>query len=185
MHQINWFGRLSLDAFKHDLIESAAGVSIAIAGIIIIVLLFYLKRWKWLWKEWLISLDPKKIGIMYLVVAVAMLVKGVIDAAMMRAQQIVSIGDSYGYLSQDHFQQLFTAHGTTMIFFVGMGVVFGLMNLIVPLQIGARDVAFPFLNGVSFWLFSVGAVLLILSLNIGYFSAAGWVGISPSFWLAI
>jgi cytochrome o ubiquinol oxidase subunit 1 len=98
---------------------------------------------------------------------------------MMRAQQVFSVGDMHGYLSSDHYQQIFTAHGTTMIFFVGMAAVFGLMNLVIPLQIGARDVAFPFLNALSFWLFAVGGALLMLSLVVGDFSPAGWSGYTP------
>ena len=154
---IDIFGKLTLDAFKHNAIEVAAGISMIVTSIVIIALLSYFQRWQWLWKEWLTSLDPKKIGVMYIVVAAVMLFKGVTDAAMIRAQQALSVGDSTGILSADHFQQVFSAHGTTMIFFVGMGFVFGLMNLIIPLQIGARDVAFPFLNSVSFWLFAAGA----------------------------
>jgi len=174
-----FFGRLTIDAFKHDAIESSVGVTILIAGALIVAMLSYYKRWKWLWFDWLTSLDHKRIGVMYLVVSSAMLFKGVVDAVMMRAQQILSVGDSYGYLSTPHYQQLFTAHGTTMIFFVAMGLVFALINFVLPLQIGARDVAFPFLNSLSFWLFASGAALLIVSLNVGNFSATGWVAYPP------
>ncbi len=173
------FGRLTIDAVKHDAIENGAGISMAVSGIIIIGLLFYYKGWKTLWYDWLTSLDPKRIGIMYLFLATLMLFKGLVDAAMMRAQQMLAVGESTGYLTASHFQQVFSAHGTTMIFFVGMGAVFGLLNLIVPLQIGARDVAFPFLNSLSFWLFTVGAVLVNLSLVVGKFSAAGWLAYPP------
>lgn len=173
------FGRLSEAALKHDPIEYSAGIMMFLGFFILIALLFYLKRWKWIWNEWFTSLDPKKIGVMYIAVAFVMLVKGFVDAAMMRGQQIFSVGSSQGYLSADHFQQVFTAHGTTMIFFVGMGIVFGMMNLVIPLQIGARDVAFPFLNSLSFWLFASGAGLLLLSLVLGDFSAAGWIGYTP------
>ncbi len=116
---------------------------------------------------------------MYIVVSFIMLFKGLIDAAMMRAQQAIAVGDSMGYLTAPHFQQIFTAHGVTMIFFVGMGVVFGIINLVLPLQIGARDVAFPFLNSLSFWLFSAGGMYIMVSLVIGIFSGAGWVGYPP------
>lgn len=173
------FGKLTLDAFKHDAIEASVGISMVIIGLILIGLLSYYRRWKWLWSEWLTSLDPKRIGVMYIVVAFVMLFKGISDAVMMRAQQMFSVGDSQGYLSSPHFQQIFTAHGTTMIFFVGMGVVFGMMNLILPLQIGARDVAFPFLNSIAFWLFSTGAMLVIISLVVGNFSGTGWVAYPP------
>lgn len=176
----NWvFGRLTIDAFKHDLIEASVGVSIVLGLLASVTYLTYAKRWHWLWNEWLTSLDHKKIGIMYLVLSLVMLFKGVVDAIMMRAQQVLSVGEHFGYLEPDHYQQLFTAHGTTMIFFVAMGVVSGLINIILPLQIGARDVAFPFLNNLSFWFFAVGVALLMVSLMIGNFSGAGWVGYPP------
>lgn len=173
------FGKLTIDAFKHDPIESGAGIGIAVAGSIILFLLFYYRGWKWLWREWLTSLDPKRIGMMYIIVAVLMLFKGLADASMIRAQQILSVGESHGLLTSTHFQQVFSAHGTTMIFFVGMGVVFAMLNLVVPLQIGARDVAFPFLNSLSFWLFAVGAFLVNISLIVGKFSATGWLAYPP------
>jgi cytochrome o ubiquinol oxidase subunit 1 len=173
------FGRLNLDAFKHDAIENGAGYSMLIGLVVIVYLMFHHKKWKWIWREYITSLDPKKIGVMYLVVAFLSLVKGLVDALMMRVQQMFSVGDSFGYLEPDHYQQLFTAHGTTMIFFVGMGIVFSLMNLVVPLQIGARDVAFPFLNAISFYLYAVGAGLVVLSLVVGVFSGAGWVTYPP------
>ncbi len=173
------FGRLTWDAFIHDPIEMTADFSMFFAAILVIALLTYYKRWTWLWKEWLTSLDPKRIGVMYLTVAAIMLFKGIVDAGMMRLQQALSVGDSFGYLTESHFQQIFTAHGTTMIFFVGMAVVFGVMNLVVPLQIGARDVAYPFLNSLGFWLFVVGAVMVNLSLVIGNFSGAGWLAYPP------
>src|SRR5205085_2637285 len=104
---------------------------------------------------------------------------GVTDAVMMRAQQATSVGNAHGFLSSDHFQQIFSAHGTIMIFFLAMGLMFGLINLILPLQLGARDVAFPFLNATSFWLFAAGMALINLSLVIGEFSAAGWLAYPP------
>ncbi len=173
------FGRLNLDAFKHDAIENGAGYSMLIGLIVIVYLMFHHKKWKWIWREYITSLDPKKIGVMYLVVAFLSLVKGLFDALMMRVQQMFSVGESFGYLEPDHYQQLFTAHGTTMIFFVGMGIIFALMNLVVPLQIGARDVAFPFLNAISFYLYAVGAGLVVVSLVVGAFSGAGWVTYPP------
>lgn len=173
------FGRLTLNAFKHDLIEASVGVSIAILSIALVVFLTYHRLWRWLWVEWLTSVDHKKIGIMYIILSLLMLFKGFVDAGMMRAQQVLSVGDSFGYLSSSHYQQLFTAHGTTMIFFVAMGLVFGLINYILPLQIGARDVAFPFLNNLSFWFFAAGSILLITSLMVGNFSGTGWVAYPP------
>lgn len=173
------FGKLTIEALQHDPIENSAGIGIAVSGAVILFLLFYYRGWYWLWNTWLTSLDPKRIGVMYLIVATLMLFKGLVDASMMRGQQMLSVGDSHGFLTSPHFQQVFSAHGTTMIFFVGMGVVFGMLNLIVPLQIGARDVAFPFMNSLSFWLFAVGAFLVNLSLVVGKFSATGWLAYPP------
>ncbi|MBS0647970.1 MAG: cbb3-type cytochrome c oxidase subunit I [Verrucomicrobia bacterium] len=173
------FGRLFTDVYPHDWIEYGASISMFLGLLGIIGYLTYTRRWKWLWKEYLTSLDPKKIGMMYLSVTLLSLAKGLIDAVMLRAQQAFSVGKSFGYLTSDHFQQVFTAHGATMIFFVGMGIIFALMNLVVPLQIGARDVAFPFLNAISFYLYAIGAGLIVLSLAIGEFSGAGWVAYPP------
>lgn len=139
------FGKLDLHAFQHDAIQNSVGVVIALTGAALVALLIYYGKLKWVWTHWVTSLDPKRVGVMYLIVVLLMLFKGVMDATMMRAQLALSVGDSYGFLPAEHFQQVFSAHGTTMIFFVGMGVIFATMNLIVPLQIGARDVAFPFL----------------------------------------
>jgi cytochrome o ubiquinol oxidase subunit I len=149
--------------------------------------LTYFKAWgwaiktgKWIWKEWITSTDPKKIGVMYIIVAIAMLLRGALDAAMMRAQQALAAGDAHGVLTSEHFQQVFTAHGSIMIFFVAMGLLFGLLNIVVPHQIGARDVAFPFMNSASFWLFAAGALLMNLSLFIGNdFAATGWLAYPP------
>lgn len=173
------FGRLTLEAFKHEPSQNGAVFGMVITGLAIIALITYLKRWQWLWKEWLTTVDHKKIGIMYIVVVLLMFTKGFADALMMRLQQALSVGEAHGFISSGHFQEVFSAHGTTMIFFVGMGAIFGLMNLIVPLQIGARDVAFPFLNALSFWLFAAGAMLTLVSLAIGKFSAAGWLAYPP------
>lgn len=172
-------GRLTWDALPHDMIVLGGAVSMALGALTVVAALTYFKKWKWLWKEWLTSLDPKKIGIMYAIVAGLMLLRGAVDAGMMRTQQILSTGDSSGILSSDHFQQVFSAHGTIMIFFVAMGLIFALMNLVIPLQIGARDVAFPFLNSVSFWLFVAGMMLMNISLVVGEFSTAGWLAYPP------
>jgi cytochrome o ubiquinol oxidase subunit 1 len=173
------FGRLTLDAFPHEMITIGAAISLVVGGLVVAGLLFYFKRWNWLWRNWMTSLDPKKIGVMYIIVATLMLLRGLFDALMMRAQQATSVGASHGVISTDTFQQVFSAHGTIMILFVAMGFVFGLLNLIVPLQIGSRDVAFPFLNSVSFWLYVAGVVLINLSLLLGEFSAAGWLAYPP------
>lgn len=171
-------GMLGLDDLPKDLITIGGAISMVGGGLAVIALITYLKRWKWLYKEWLTSLDPKKIGVMYIVVAVVMMLRGLGDAAMMRVQQAVA-SDSQGVLSTETFQQVFTAHGTIMIFFVAMGLMFGLINLVLPLMLGARDVAFPFLNSVSFWLFAMGMVLINLSLVIGEFAATGWLAYPP------
>lgn len=173
------FGRLTLEAFKHEPSQTSAVMGMLTMGLAVLVLITYLKRWKWLWKEWLTTVDHKKIGVMYIVVVLIMFAKGFADAVMMRLHQAFSVGDAHGFLSAGHFQEIFSAHGTTMIFFVGMGAIFALINLIVPLQIGARDVAFPFLNAVGFWLFFAGAMLTMISLAIGKFSTAGWLAYAP------
>ena len=172
-------GKLNWNALPHDFITAGGAATVVGGSLAAVAAITYLKRWKWLWKEWLTSLDPKRIGVMYIIVAVVMLIRGGADALMMRTQQAVSVGSSHGILSANHFQQVFSAHGTIMIFFVGMGMMFGLINLVLPLQIGARDVAFPFLNSISFWLFAAGVVLVNLSLVIGEFSAAGWLAYPP------
>lgn len=173
------FGNLTLSALPHEPITVGAGIFMVIAGSSIIGLLFYFKRWTWLWSEWLTSVDHKKIGVMYIILASVMLLRGFSDAVMMRLQQILSVGDSMGYLPPEHYDQIFTAHGVIMIFFVAMPLMFGLINLAVPLQIGARDVAFPFLNSMSLWLTVFGAMLVNLSLVVGEFAATGWLAYPP------
>ncbi len=173
------FGRLTQEAFFHDSVQNGAVVSMILSAIALFALITYTKRWKWLWDEWITTVDPKRIGIMYIAVVLIMFAKGFADAVMMRVQQAMSAGESFGFLTAEHFQEVFSAHGTTMIFFVGMGVVFGLMNLIVPLQIGARDVAYPFLNALGFWLFAAGGFLTLISLAVGRFSIAGWLAYPP------
>lgn len=164
----------------HGLILFGGQLAI-IAGVILVLgLITYAKRWKWLWKEWLTTVDPKKIGVMYIFVALLMLLRGLSDAALVRAQQATSVGSHHGILASDQFQQIFTAHGTIMIFFVAMGLMFGLINLVVPLIIGSRDVAFPFLNATSFWLYVAGAALINISLVVGgQFAATGWLAYPP------
>lgn len=172
-------GRLNLEAFQHDIVVMGGVAGMFFGLITIVAVLTYFKKWGWLWHNWITSLDPKKIGIMYIVVAVIMLLRGIMDAAMIRTQQILGAGTGHELLSSDHFQQVFSAHGTIMIFFVAMGLMFGLINLVLPLQLGARDVAFPFLNSISFWLFAAGMVLVNMSLAIGEFGAAGWLAYPP------
>jgi cytochrome o ubiquinol oxidase subunit 1 len=173
------FGKLKLEAFHHEASQDIAVLGMLLGGVLLLGVITYFKQWTYLWKEWFTTVDHKRIGIMYIVVALIMFMKGFADALMMRIQQATAVGDSQGILSAGHFQEVFSAHGTTMIFFVGMGAVFGLMNLIVPLQIGARDVAFPFINAVGFWLFASAAALTLVSLAIGNFSATGWLAYPP------
>ncbi|WP_196494221.1 cbb3-type cytochrome c oxidase subunit I, partial [Burkholderia stagnalis] len=135
-------------------------------------------RWKWLWSEWLTSVDHKKIGVMYLVVAVLMLLRGFADAVMMRLQLALAYNGP-GYLPPHHYDQIFTAHGVIMIFFMAMALLVAFFNLIVPLQIGARDVAFPFLNSLSFWMTAMAAILMNISLVIGEFAQVGWLAYPP------
>lgn len=171
-------GRLTFNDFVHEPIMAGAGFAM-IGGLIgAVILLTVFKRWKWIWR-WMTSLDPKKIGVMYIVVATIMLLRGLADALLIRTQQTLSSGDAQGILTSDHFQQIFSAHGTIMIFFVAMGFLFGMLNLIVPQQIGARDVAFPFMNSVSFWLFASGMILINAPLIVGEFAATGWLAYPP------
>jgi cytochrome o ubiquinol oxidase subunit 1 len=172
-------GNLTIHALPQDPITASGAVSVIGGVLTVALLLTVFKKWKWLWKEWLTTLDPKKIGVMYITVAIVMLLRGLVDVLMLRGQQAVSAGANHGFLTSNHFQQIFSAHGTIMIFFVAMGFMFGLINLVVPLQIGARDVAFPFLNSISFWLFFGGVALINMSLIFGEFSAAGWLAYPP------
>ena len=176
---MDFWGRLTLDAFKHDMIVWSAGIGMILGGATAFGLLLYFGKLKWLWKNWITTLDHKKIGIMYIIVSFVMLGRAVVESGMLKAQQAIAHGDSAGFLTADHFQQVFTAHGTLMIFFVAMGLMFGLINVILPLQLGARDVAFPFMNSVGFWLYFMGAMLMNVSLIVGEFSAVGWLAYSP------
>jgi cytochrome o ubiquinol oxidase subunit 1 len=173
-------GRLSWSAIP--LQQPLPLYAMGVVGIIILALLGVITRkgwWPYLWREWLTSVDHKRIGVMYLVLALVMLLRGYSDAIMMRSQQAIAIGGAQGYLPPDHYDQIFSSHGTIMIFFVAMPFVIGLMNFVVPLQLGARDVAFPVLNSVSFWLSATGALLINVSLVIGNFARTGWMGYPP------
>ena len=174
------FGRLSLSAIPyHDPIVMGAVVGSVLAALAVLGLITYFRFWPTLWREWLTTVDHKKIGIMYIILALVMLLRGFSDALMMRAQQAMAVGASQGFLPPDHFNQVFSAHGTIMILFMAMPFLSGLVNIVVPQQIGARDVAFPFLNAVSLWLTVAGALLVMVSLGVGEFSKAGWSGYSP------
>ncbi|MET0888915.1 MAG: cytochrome o ubiquinol oxidase subunit I [Stenotrophomonas maltophilia] len=173
-------GKLNLEAIPyHDPIIMSALVGSLLLGVAIVAAITYYKKWGYIWTEWITSVDHKQIGVMYIILALVMLVRGFADALMMRAQQAIAANDSAGYLPPEHYDQIFTAHGVIMIFFVATPLIVGLMNIVVPLQIGARDVAFPFVNSLSFWLSAVGAVLVMLSMFVGDFAATGWVAYPP------
>ncbi|WP_456316396.1 cytochrome o ubiquinol oxidase subunit I [Teichococcus aerophilus] len=174
------FGRLTLGALPlHEPILVATFAAVALGGLAVMAALTYFKLWGYLWREWITSVDHKRIGIMYIILALIMLLRGFSDAIMMRLQQAIAFNGSDGYLPPHHYDQIFTAHGVIMIFFVAMPLVTGLMNLVVPLQIGARDVAFPFLNNFSFWMTTGGAVLVMMSLFVGEFAQTGWLAYAP------
>jgi len=174
------FGRLSWEAIPyHEPILIGTFIMVVLGGIAMLAVLTKFKLWGYLWNEWFTSIDHKKIGIMYMVLGLVMFLRGFADALMMRAQQAFSFGDSHGFLPPHHYDQVFTAHGVIMIFFVAMPFVTGLMNYVVPLQIGARDVAFPFLNNFSFWMTTAGAILVMASLFVGEFARTGWLAFPP------
>jgi len=175
------FGRLSISdiPFDNPVIMTAV-VSAGLLGFIILALITYYKKWGYLWNEWFTSLDHKKIGVMYIILALIMLIRGFADAGMMRVQQAIAL-NSDGFLSAGHYDQIFGSHGTIMIVFVAMPFLVGLMNIVVPQQIGARDVAFPLLNSISLWLTVAGAGLLMISLAVGEFTNTGWTGLAPLF----
>ena len=173
-------GKLTLEAvpYHEPIIMGALGGG-ALLGLVLVAALTKFKLWGYLWREWFTSVDHKKIGVMYIVVALLMLLRGFADAAMMRTQQALAAGGGEGVLPPHHYDQIFTAHGVIMIFFMAMPFMTGLVNLVVPLQIGARDVAFPFLNSLSFWLFVAGVALINISLGVGEFAQTGWLAYPP------
>ncbi|MBN3747953.1 cytochrome o ubiquinol oxidase subunit I [Burkholderia sp. Se-20373] len=173
------FGKLTLSAIPFDQpIIMGAGAFMGLVVLGILAALTITGRWKWLWTQWLTTVDHKKLGVMYIIVALIMLLRGFADAIMMRMQLALSYNGP-GYLPPHHYDQVFTAHGVIMIFFMAMVFMVGLMNLIVPLQIGARDVAFPFINSLSFWMTAVSAILINVSLVIGEFAQTGWLAYPP------
>jgi len=173
-------GKLTMAAVPMDqpIIMGAVG-GMVIGAVTVVGLITYFKQWANLWTHWLTSVDHKKIGVMYIVLGMVMLLRGFADALMMRSQQALASAGGAGYLPPEHFDQIFTAHGVIMIFFMAMPFVVGLMNVAVPLQIGARDVAFPFLNSLSLWLTVAGAVLVNISLGVGEFARTGWLAYPP------
>lgn len=175
-----FLGNLTLNAIPfHNPIIMGAGGFMALIGLFVVGAITYYKKWKYLWDEWLTTTDHKKIAIMYFILAFVMLLRGFADAVMMRLQQVMAVSPHLGYLPPEHYDQIFTAHGVIMIFFMAMPFMFGLLNIGVPLQIGARDVAFPYLNSLSLWLTVVGAMLVNLSLVVGDFASTGWLAYPP------
>ncbi|WP_298687824.1 cytochrome o ubiquinol oxidase subunit I [uncultured Sphingomonas sp.] len=174
------FGRFTLESLPlHEPIVVGTFCVVAMGGLALLATLTYFKLWAYLWKEWFTSVDHKKIGVMYVILGIVMLLRGFSDAIMMRAQQVMAFHGSEGYLNPHHYDQIFTAHGVIMIFFVAMPLVTGLMNYVVPLQIGARDVSFPFLNNFSFWMTAGGAIIVMMSLFVGEFAQTGWLAMPP------
>ncbi|GBR43435.1 cytochrome o ubiquinol oxidase subunit I [Neokomagataea thailandica] len=173
-------GKLSLSAIPVDvpiLVGTFAGV--AIIGLVVLAAVTYFGKWGYLWREWLTTVDHKRLAVMYIILAIVMLFRGFADAVMMRSQLALAYNGNPGYLPPHHYDQIFTAHGTIMIFFMAMAFMTGLLNLVVPLQIGARDVAFPFLNSFSFYMTLIGALLINISLFIGEFAQTGWLVYPP------
>jgi cytochrome o ubiquinol oxidase subunit I len=173
-------GRLSWSAIPFDqpIIMGTCGV-VGLVLLAIFILVTVKGWWPYLWREWITSVDHKRIGVMYMILGLVMLVRGFSDAIMMRTQQALAAGHAAGYLPPEHFDQIFSAHGTIMIFFVAMPFVIGLMNFALPLQLGVRDVAFPRLNSVSLWLTAAGVLLVNLSLFVGEFARTGWLAYPP------
>jgi len=174
------FGNLSWDAIPlHEPIPLATVFILIIGMLGLLTLVTWKGWWPYLWREWITSTDHKRIGVMYVVLALVMLLRGFSDAIMMRTQLALAAGHAAGYLPPEHYNQIFSAHGTIMIFFVAMTFVIGLMNFVLPLQLGVRDVAFPVLNSVSFWLTAAGVLLVNVSLGIGEFARTGWLAYPP------
>jgi len=177
---MNLLGNLSWNAIPFDqpIVMGASGGMI-LAVLSILAWITVNGHWPYLWREWITSVDHKRIGVMYIVLALIMLLRGFADAIMMRSQQAIAAGGAEGYLPPEHFDQVFSAHGTIMIFFMAMPFVIGLMNFVVPLQLGVRDMAFPTLNSVALWLTASGILLINVSLVVGEFAKTGWVAYPP------
>jgi cytochrome o ubiquinol oxidase subunit 1 len=177
---MNLLGKLSWSAIPFDQPIVMGATAVMILGVAFVVGWVVLKGYlPYLWREWITSVDHKRIGVMYIVLALLMLLRGFSDAIMMRSQQAFAAGGAQGYLPPEHFDQIFSAHGTIMIFFMAMPFVIGLMNFVVPLQLGVRDMAFPTLNSVALGLTASGILLTNISLAVGEFSKAGWVAYPP------
>jgi cytochrome o ubiquinol oxidase subunit 1 len=174
------FGRLTLESIPYeDPLLVATFIPVAIGAVAILGAVTYYRQWGYIWSEWITSVDHKRIGVMYSILAIIMLLRGFADAIMMLTQKAIAFGPNEGYLPEYHFDQIFTAHGVIMIFFFAMPMVTAVMNYVMPLQIGARDVAFPFLNNLSLWMTVGGAVIIMLSLFVGEFARTGWLAYPP------
>jgi cytochrome o ubiquinol oxidase subunit I len=177
---MNLLGKLSWSAVPFDQpIVMGASAGMILAVVLILSWVTLKGYWPYLWREWVTSVDHKRIGVMYCILALVMMLRGFSDAIMMRSQQAIAAGGAQGYLPPEHFDQVFSAHGTIMIFFMAMPFVIGLMNLVVPLQLGVRDMAFPTLNSVALWLTASGILLINVSLVVGEFAKTGWVAYPP------
>ena len=181
-------GRLTVSEIPFDsVVVFGAFVFAVIVAVGLLATITYLGQWRYLWREWFTTVDHKKIGIMYVIVGVVMLFRGFVDAIMMRTQQVMAagphsagyLGAEHGYLPPYHYDQVYGSHGTIMLIFAATPILAGFMNYLLPLQIGARDMAFPYLNAVALWMTVVDAGLVMLSLFVGDFSQAGWVGLTP------
>ncbi len=173
-------GRLTWAAIPfNEPLPLLSGAAVLIVILAVLALITIKGWWPYLWREWVTSVDHKRIGVMYMVLGLIMLLRGFSDAIMMRTQQALAVGEAQGYLPPEHYDQIFSAHGVIMIFFVAMPLVIGLMNFVLPLQLGVRDVAFPTLNSVSFWLTASGALLVNASLVIGNFARTSWWNYPP------
>ena len=174
------FGRLDWSAVPiHEPIVMGTFLAVIVGGVAILGIVTKYRLWGMLWRDWFTTVDHKRIGIMYMILGLIMFVRGFADALMMRLQQAWAFNGSEGYLNAHHYDQIFTAHGVIMIFFVAMPMITGIMNYMVPLQIGARDVSFPFLNNFSFWMTTAGAVITMMSLFVGEFARTGWLAYPP------
>jgi cytochrome o ubiquinol oxidase subunit I len=173
-------GKLTWAAIPFDQpIPLAASAMVVIAIAVVLGIITWKRWWPYLWHEWITTVDHKRIGVMYILLALVMLLRGFVDAIMMRSQLALAAGGAQGYLPPEHYDQIFSAHGTIMIFFVAMTFMIGLMNFAMPLQLGIRDVAFPVLNSVSFWLTAAGVLLVNVSLVVGEFAKTGWLAYPP------
>src|SRR6202789_4104978 len=173
-------GKLSWAAIPFNQpIPMAASLVVIVGVLFVLGLVTWKGWWPYLWREWLTSVDHKRIGVMYVLLALVLLLRGFSDAIMMRTQLAMAAGGAAGYLPPEHYDQIFSAHGTIMIFFMAMPFMIGLMNFAVPLQLGIRDVAFPTLNSVSLWLTASGILLVNISLVVGEFAKTGWVAYPP------